>query len=392
MAVNKVVINTENGAETIVDLTGDTVTPQTLAEGAVAHDASGNAIKGAMPTTSVLYTQQTLTNEQRTQARYNIDALGASDVVNNLETFSPERPLSAEQGVALANSINAASEQLLNEIEILADHKADKSTVTEEINTAIKKIPVGDGTTAGITKVYPSAECTTYTSETGTCTPAAVKKAVTQFGFPASGGNITGHIYLTGSKPSSSTGNTTQVVFGTSSEQHLALSSNTGMLVLNPNTSTTTGQILLKLGGASSFPKGIQAGGVSPMSNNGSNLGTTSLKWNNVYATTFNGSLSGNATSATKATQDGNGNTITSTYETKADAVARSSQLSAKINEITPVRGEDYWTEEDVENILGEANTLIADEMAKKDQLKPEFANSIEECTDPDKLYVLLDN
>lgn len=39
-------------------------------------------------------------------------------------------------------------------------------------------------------------------------------------------------------------------------------------------------------------------------------LGSSSLKWNIVYATTFNG----NATSATKATQDGNGATISSTY------------------------------------------------------------------------------
>jgi hypothetical protein len=40
-------------------------------------------------------------------------------------------------------------------------------------------------------------------------------------------------------------------------------------------------------------------------------------------ATTFKGSLSGNATSATKASQDGNGKTISSTYETKSDASAK---------------------------------------------------------------------
>ena len=44
--------------------------------------------------------------------------------------------------------------------------------------------------------------------------------------------------------------------------------------------------------------------------NNQYSLGTSSSKWSNVYATTFNG----NATSATKATQDGSGNVITSTY------------------------------------------------------------------------------
>lgn len=44
MAVNKVDIN---GA-TVIDLTGDSVTPQTLLKGATAHDASGAAITGIM--------------------------------------------------------------------------------------------------------------------------------------------------------------------------------------------------------------------------------------------------------------------------------------------------------------------------------------------------------
>lgn len=42
-----------------------------------------------------------------------------------------------------------------------------------------------------------------------------------------------------------------------------------------------------------------------------------------LVATTFKGDLTGNADSATKAVQDGNGNIITTTYETKADAVAK---------------------------------------------------------------------
>ena len=46
MAVNKVVVNTENGAVTLIDLTGDTVTPEKLAKGATAHDASGKQIVG----------------------------------------------------------------------------------------------------------------------------------------------------------------------------------------------------------------------------------------------------------------------------------------------------------------------------------------------------------
>ena len=44
MAVNKVVYN----GETLVDLTNDSVTPETLAEGVTAHDASGAVIVGTM--------------------------------------------------------------------------------------------------------------------------------------------------------------------------------------------------------------------------------------------------------------------------------------------------------------------------------------------------------
>jgi hypothetical protein len=57
----------------------------------------------------------------------------------------------------------------------------------------------------------------------------------------------------------------------------------------------------------------------------------------------------------------------------------------------TPVKGTDYWTEEDKEEIKGDTNNIIAEELAKRGQLKPEFVNSIEECTDTSKMYVLPD-
>ena len=49
MAVNKVIYD----GEPLIDLTGDTVTADTLLEGATAHDASGAAITGAMKSYAV---------------------------------------------------------------------------------------------------------------------------------------------------------------------------------------------------------------------------------------------------------------------------------------------------------------------------------------------------
>lgn len=76
-------------------------------------------------------------------------------------------------------------------------------------------------------------------------------------------GNVTGHIYLTGAKPSSSTGSTSQIVFGTSSNNHVAISSNNNAIVLNPTTDSTTNQIVMYLDKKSQFPSGIDAGSLS---------------------------------------------------------------------------------------------------------------------------------
>ena len=42
-------------------------------------------------------------------------------------------------------------------------------------------IPTATGSSAGVTIVYPAASCTTFSSDSGTCTPKAVQKAFTLF-------------------------------------------------------------------------------------------------------------------------------------------------------------------------------------------------------------------
>lgn len=57
----------------------------------------------------------------------------------------------------------------------------------------------------------------------------------------------------------------------------------------------------------------------------------------------------------------------------------------------TPIKGIDYWTEEDKAELLSALNTYIDIELASLTSLKPEFANDITECKDTSKLYVLPD-
>ena len=70
MANNKVQLS---DGTTLMDLTQDTVTPQTLLAGATAHDAAGDRINGAVA--PVRYdVAQNLTPAQKEQARNNIGA------------------------------------------------------------------------------------------------------------------------------------------------------------------------------------------------------------------------------------------------------------------------------------------------------------------------------
>lgn len=60
MAVNKV----NYGDSTLIDLTGDTVTEETLAEGVKAHDASGTQITGKMKASGITVDSTPTENSQ----------------------------------------------------------------------------------------------------------------------------------------------------------------------------------------------------------------------------------------------------------------------------------------------------------------------------------------
>ena len=139
MAVNKVVMNTENGEQILVDLTGDSVTPETLAEGATAHDASGNMIVGEMqtttPTTAVLYTEQTLTDAQKAQARKNIGLVGGGSgdniIVDAELSETSENPI---QNKAVAKALKNISSDITvdSELSLESENPVQNKAVTHE--------------------------------------------------------------------------------------------------------------------------------------------------------------------------------------------------------------------------------------------------------------------
>ena len=60
-------------------------------------------------------------------------------------------------------------------------------------------VPAASATQAGTTIVYPAAQCTSYTSDSGTVTPAAVKKAVGLFALSNEGGTVSGNVTFSNS-------------------------------------------------------------------------------------------------------------------------------------------------------------------------------------------------
>ena len=56
---------------------------------------------------------------------------------------------------------------------------------------------------------------------------------------------------------------------------------------------------------------------------------------NTITASKFKGALTGNADTATKATQDASGNVITSTYETKSDATSKLNNINSQISQLS---------------------------------------------------------
>lgn len=74
----------------------------------------------------------------------------------------------------------------------------------------------------------------------------------------------------------------------------------------------------LPLGGGT-LTGNLRSRQIAPSANNSYTLGTSSLKWSNVYATTFTGNLTGNASTATTATNATTASKVNQTLELSGD-------------------------------------------------------------------------
>lgn len=116
---------------------------------------------------------------------------------------------------------------------------------------------------------------------------------------PLGGGTMTGNLFLQGSNPYVGFKNSTGVTKG-----YIQYIQSSDSYAIGAGVASS---LVIKSTGSVTIPAGQT---FTPVTTNTGTIGTSDKKWNAMYATTFDG----NATSATKATQDGDGNTISSTY------------------------------------------------------------------------------
>lgn len=95
MANNKV----EAFGQTLIDLTEDKVTPETLAKGVTAHNAAGDKITGTMEgqVVDILSTKEEL--EANTEAGKVVDALVVKDINSSLESNNEHFYYDVQNGV-----------------------------------------------------------------------------------------------------------------------------------------------------------------------------------------------------------------------------------------------------------------------------------------------------
>lgn len=147
-----------------------------------------------------------------------------------------------------------------------------------------------------VTGVKGNAESSYRTGDIN-LTPANIGAATSDHNHDStylklSGGTMTGGINLVGNQ--SSAWNDKGLIYtkgsriGENTNGDLGLYGY-GKIYLRPSATTASGSEGIE----------ISSTGLVPTNNNSENLGGSSNKWSNVYATTFNGALSGNATTAT---------------------------------------------------------------------------------------------
>lgn len=133
MAINKVVY----GGQTLVDLTGDTVSQNTLLAGATAHSANGEQIEGAVVVADI---DATLSNEgEAADAKATGDALATKVDVETGKGLSTNDYTTAEK-TKLAGIETGANATTIDSTLSVTGNAADAKATGDALNDKVDKV------------------------------------------------------------------------------------------------------------------------------------------------------------------------------------------------------------------------------------------------------------
>ena len=172
----------------------------------------------------------------------------------------------------------------------------------------------------GITDISISGTTLTYTKGNGTTGTVSITSAIT----------------VENVLTSNSTTNALSANMGYTLQQNKWSCNGTRSFTLDSGSSSTA--YMLGRGSATTSSGYVMLDNLVPYSNNNYQIGTSNWKFANMYATTFHGALDGNATTATSATNDSDGNAINTTYVKKTEGITG---LSISGTTLTYTRGDN---------------------------------------------------
>ena len=336
MAANKIVMNTENGEMVLMDLTGDTVTPETLAEGVVAHDASGQQIVGIAPTVE---TDPTVPSwaKASTKPSYTKSEVGLGNV-DNVQQYSASNPppypvtsVNNKTGAVTLSASDVGADASGTASSAISSHNSN-SSAHGDIRSAIEtKADKSEGTfyVEGSGTTDSTAKTSTWLGSSDRITEYYDGLAIRYKIGVAGQTTTTLNINNLGAKPIylfNTTKVTTQFPVNSIINLIYHTDLNSGCWMCSDyDSNTNTYQRVYESSDNKEYAITTRyntTDGSSYYAEYGryTNGVTVNPSTNTITATTFKGALTGNADTATKATQDANGKVIASTYETKTDA------------------------------------------------------------------------
>lgn len=379
MAANKIVINTENGEKVLIDLTNDTVTPETLAEGVVAHDASGQQIIGLAPTVETDPTVPAWAKAS-TKPSYTKSEVGLGNV-DNVKQYSASNPppypvtkVNNKTGEVTLSASDVGADASGTASSAISSHNSN-SSAHGDIRSAIEtKADKSEGTfyVEGSGTTDSTAKTSTWVGSSDRITEyydgLAIRYKIGVAGQTTTTLNING----LGAKPIylfNTTKLTTQFPVNSIINLIYHASLNSGCWMCSDyDSNTNTYQRVYPSTDNVEYPVTARYNtttGSSYYAEYGrySTGVTLNPSTNTITATKFKGALTGNADTATKATQDANGKVIASTYETKTGASAKITSHNSDASAHADIRQQISQLSSEKANKTGISLGVASDEL-----------------------------